>query len=123
MSAPRIFLVKECDFSKFNPILERAPARFPDSSPARTIETKSFEKIFGNFEIPEESVSPELISPERDVKIPLSLEFFVCFCKTDNARERESPAFSIPLKFFVKIICSETETPENISVTEDSLLL
>ena len=69
MSAPRIFFVKECAFSKFIPISERAPERLPDSSPARVIDTKSLEKTSGNFASPKESVSPEFISPDRDIKI------------------------------------------------------
>src|SRR3989339_1111142 len=112
--APRIFLVKECDFSKFMPISERAPERLPDSSPARVIETKSFEKTSGNFSSPEESVPPAFISLESDVKILSSVVFFVCFFKTDNALKSESPARSIPLKFLVKIICSSAFTLEKM---------
>src|SRR3989344_8752040 len=119
MSAPCIFLVKECDFSKFTPISESAPTKLPDSSPALVIDMKSFEKTLGNLESPVDNVSPEFISSAIEFRILPSLGFFVCFFKTDNARSSESPAFNIPLKFFVKIICSLTLTFDKKSETED----
>src|SRR3990167_2033331 len=110
MSAPRTFLVKECAFSKFAPTSEIAPVRLPDSSPALVMDTKSLEKTFGNFAKPEDNVPPALTSWERATKILLKFCFFVCFSRTDNARESESPARSIPLKFLVKRINSTIPT-------------
>src|SRR3989344_4203491 len=122
ISAPLIFLVNECDFSKLIPISESAPSKLPDSSPALVMDTKSFEKMSGNFKSPEDNVSPEFMSLDREVRTLSILAFFVCFFKTDKARKSESPAFSIPLKFFVKTICSLTLILEKTFVSADSLL-
>src|SRR3989344_3294733 len=96
----------------------KAPAKLPDSSPALVIDIKSLEKIFGNFERPEDNVSPALISSEIDVRILVSVGFLVCFFKTDKARNKESPAFNIPLRFLVKMICSLTLTLEKTELAK-----
>src|SRR3989344_2381929 len=88
----------------------RDPAKFPDSSPALVIETKSLEKTRGNFASPEDNVSPLFISSPIDIRILFNVTFFVCFSKTDKARDRESPALIMPLRFLVKIINSAVFT-------------
>src|SRR3989344_5054374 len=121
MSAPCIFFVKALDFSKFIAISESAPERLPDSSPALTMDTKSLEKMAGNFARAAEKVSPEFMSLVREVKIFPSLEFLVCFFKTDNALERERPALTIPLRFFAKTIFSSTLTVEKTLYIAENL--
>src|SRR3989338_2026136 len=110
MSAPLTFLVKAYDFSRFKPISERAPARFPDSSPALVMDTKSLEKTLGNLARADERVPPELISSSIEIRTLRRVTFFVCFCKTERALDKESPALIMPLKFFVRMISSAVLT-------------
>ncbi len=67
-------------------------------------------KIFGNFFILFESVSPLFTSSPSLFNIFLKAGFFVCFSRIDIERERDNPAESIPNKFFVKTIFSRNET-------------
>ena len=91
---------------------DKAPDKFPDSSPAFAIETKSLEKTLGNSAKPDENVPPPFISVDSETKILFEILNYI---KQENARWIDKPALSIPLKFLVKIIWSLTLTRPNKS--------
>src|SRR3989339_259669 len=85
------------------------------------METKTPEKTFGNFFIPEESVPPLFISSIKLFKMLLKNLLVVCFSRTERARVRDRPAESIPLRLLVNIIFSDRETPPKISRLKENL--
>src|SRR3989338_8697041 len=58
----------------------------------------------------DERVPPELISSSIEIRTLRRVTFFVCFCKTERALDKESPALIMPLKFFVRMISSAVLT-------------